>query len=549
MKYDKVSRRHFLQGASGSLMALPILPSLLTSEAYAQAMDTQRFFVLVGVGHGGTGYNKDWYPSAFIDNLNSTAFTKSTLLPSGGQNGIAHIVRSAKLSNLLTADPGHDGGNVDNGQQRLSYILGSFLNPYLNKLNFLAGIDGGMHYYGHSYGVYGGSLGPKGAVDKFIWPTVDQFLANSSKFYVDRNAISVPVLNMSRMSYIENGVRYPDTSGGIDGMYNALFSKYQTTTDPKILADRSRRSFLVDRVLEDFNRLIKGSTGLARRISSEDKDRLEQHTQFLFEVQKKYQSLVNTCTDVVRPTAPGFDGFYQPYYSDTRFNKNSTTPEADQLKNWDILTDLLAAAFACGATRIANLNGSTDFFLYKGDYHQEIVHQHENTRFAQLTHNKNHRWQTQHIFGSIVRKLDAINAGSGQTLLDKGVVALMHEAGTSTHSHNNLGCVLAGSSNGFFKTGNFVDFRNHDNLGLLLPYKTADDDLRRPGVPMQRLYANVVQSYGFTPAEYTRNGRKGFSGDQQEAPLYNGSVLNPQKHLPYPMEMINSFDDKLPIIT
>jgi hypothetical protein len=351
------------------------------------------------------------------------------------------------------------------------------------------------------------------------------------------------------MSYIENGVRYPDTSGGINGLYNALFSKYQTTTDPNVLADRSRRSFLVDRVLEDFNRLIKGSTGFARRISSEDKTRLEQHTQFLFEVQKKYLSVVNTCSDVVRQTAPGFDGFYQPYYSDTRFNKNSTTPAADQIKNWDILTDFLAAAFACGATRIANLNGSTDFFLYQGDYHQDIVHQHENSRTAQLTHNKNIRWQAQYIFGAIVRKLDAISAGNGQTLLDKGTVAFMHEAGTSTHSHNNLGCVIAGSSNGFFKTGNFVDYRNLENLGLLLPYKTPDDNLRRPGVPMQRLYANVVQSYGFTPAEYTRNGRKGFSGDQQDAPLYNGSNLNPQRHVPYPVEMINSFDDKLPIIT
>lgn len=532
MKYSKKSRRHFLQGVGGSLMALPILPSLLTSEAHAQALDTQKFLVLIGSDHGGTGVNKDWFPGPFIDNPTSNIFTPTTLIPAGGQNRIAHTIRSARLSNLMTTGAGHDGGNIDNGQQRLSFVLGSFLNPYISKLNMLVGVDGGMVYLGHSHSLTGGAIST--FPETPTWPTLDQFLANSPKFYADRSALSVPVLNLGHIGYSwqNNGVKYPQTGYSIATIYNELFSRYQNSTNTQILADKARRSFLMDRVLEDFRRLVNGTTGYARRISSVDKQRLSQHAENMFETERKYRSVVNTCSDVVRPTVSGYDGFDY-----TRFPNQAAYNNA-----WDMLTDLLAAAFSCGATHLANLSGVNDYFLHTGDYHQEIAHQCTNSRSAQLTHNRNLRWQTEHMFAAVVRKLDAIDAGNGQTLLDRGLVMHLHEAGPTTHDNNSLGCIMAGSANGFFSTGNFVDLRNLQNLAVMNIYDPQNPFLRA-GVPLQRLNANILQAFGHVPADYRRNNRPGYGGDQTAPPpSSNGYYL-------YPTEMVNSFDTKLPLIT
>ncbi|MBY0384733.1 DUF1552 domain-containing protein [bacterium] len=530
MKYQKQTRRHFLQGVGGSLMTLPILPSLLTSEAHAQAMATQQFLVLIGTDHGGTGLNKDWFPGAFIDNPTSSAFTSSLLLPAG-QNGYPHNIRSARLSNLMTSSLGHDGGNVDNGQQRISFILGSYLNPYLSKINLLVGIDGVMANSGHSHSLTGGarSIFPNSPT----WPTMDQFLASSPKFYVDRSAISTPVLQVShlRYSWLNNGVQSPNTGDRVSSIYNELFSRYQNTNNTQILAEKARRTFLMDRVLEDFRRLVNGTTGYARRISSVDKQRLSQHAEFMFETERKYRSVVNTCSDVTAPAGG----------SGLSFDPSDYPNIADYNRAWDMLTDLLAAAFSCGATRLANLSGHCEPFLYSGDYHQGIAHQCQ-IRANQLIHNRSLRWQTENMFGAVVRKLDAIDAGNGQTLLDRGVVIHLHEAGPTTHDMNSMGCVIAGSGNGFFNTGNFVDFRNLQNRAIMNIYDPQNPFLKA-GVPLPRLCANIIQAFGHVPADYRRNGRPGYGSDETPPPA------NPAGQFLYPTEMISSLDTKLPVIT
>ncbi len=535
MKYDPMSRRFFLQGVGGSLMALPLLPSLMPSTAAAQSIQRQKFFVVITVDHGGTGFNRDWYPAPFIDNLNSNQFTQTTFIPSGGQNSIPHVIRSARLTNLLSTDPGHDGGNVDNGQQRLSFILGSYLNPYLSKLNMYAGLDGGMIYYGHSRAVSAGSI--YGVDQRVVWPTVDHFLATSSRFYLNREAISIPVVSQGGYSQLGDGVSFPNTSDSLSGIYDALFSRYQNNQNATELASRAKRSFLIDRVLEDYQRIVNGNNTLSRRISSADKMRLSQHSEHMFEVEQKYQNLINSCSEYARPSITNPSGFWPGLYS----------TQADYTRTWDVFTDMLATAFSCGATQIANLSGDISHFLHRGDYHQEIAHQHTNSRTAQLTHNRNIRWQAEHIFGAMVRKLNNIDVGNGQTLLDRGLVTFMHEAGTNTHDHNNLGCVTAGSLDGFFNTGNFVDYRNLQNLGLLWDWTPANESLARPGIPLQRFYSNVLQGYGIPPQEFRRNNRPGYGADQ-DAPSYNSTRTNPNRHIPYPVELVSRFDERLPIV-
>ena len=207
-----------------------------------------------------------------------------------------------------------------------------------------------------------------------------------------------------------------------------------------------------------------------------------------------------------------------------------------------MLTDLLAIAVSCGATRLATLSGHNETFLHSGDYHHEIAHLTNSSRAIQLKHNRSLRWQTEHMFGAVVRKLDAIDAGNGQTVLDRGVVMHLHEAGPTTHDMNSQGCIIAGSGNGYFQTGNFVDFRNLQNPAVMNIYDPQNPFLKA-GVPLPRLCANIIQAFGHVPADYRRNGRAGYGSDETPPPRSsNGSYL-------YPAEMINSLDTKLPLIT
>ena len=52
--YDKVSRRQFLRGAGGAVLALPLLPSLLPRDVEAQALaqaSAERYFVHMTTWH------------------------------------------------------------------------------------------------------------------------------------------------------------------------------------------------------------------------------------------------------------------------------------------------------------------------------------------------------------------------------------------------------------------------------------------------------------------------------------------------------------------
>jgi hypothetical protein len=91
MLYDRLSRRHFLQGLGASL-TLPLLPSLM-GRAEAQTMTLPRFFVTTWVGHGGIS-TENAYP------LDATStLTDTTIYPASGSNP-AHVARSARLVDL-----------------------------------------------------------------------------------------------------------------------------------------------------------------------------------------------------------------------------------------------------------------------------------------------------------------------------------------------------------------------------------------------------------------------------------------------------------------
>jgi len=538
MKYDKINRRYFLQGLGGSLLALPILPSILP-KAHAQSIPALKYLVMLGSGHGGVGNIGDWGPMAGLD-PNSPLLSQLMMYNAEGPTNPAHMVRHASLSTLLTTNTGHLGGNVDNGQARLSYILGSFLNPHLDKMNFFNGIDIGTFYSGHHWGVFGGNLSapvnnPDARMTLEQWPTLDQFLAASTKFYPSPDQISLKTItNNSQMSHASDGTRLPATAATIDRFYSAIFDKFESSSSPAEVARREKKNYLVDRVYEDFKRLTTGSSAAARRISSVDKRRVEKQVSDLFDVQNKYKNFISSCGDVSGPR-------------DRIFVSNDSRNPAGVgvFEAFELLNDLIASAFSCGATKASGIMLPTAPLGWSGSYHQEVVHQHTTDPMMQLEHNKNLRANAERIVTDLVSKLDAVSVdGQSGSILDNGLVAWTHECGRITHQHNNVGLVTFGSLGGHFNTGNYVDYRNHDNFGL----RGNTTSIRRPGIPIPRFWANIIQGFGFNPAEYERNGNPGY-GDSSLITYTGGRTVNTNDHIPYPSRVMNSLSDKLPVIT
>lgn len=532
MKYNKLTRRFLLQGVGGSLLTLPLLPSVMP-KAHAALAPKDKFLVMLGSGHGGTGEFGDWIPKNVIDS--NSMLSNHTLFPSGGENNIDYIIRHAKLNALLTADPSHAGGNVDSGLNRLSYILGSFFNPYLNKMNLFRGIDGGTFYSGHSRGMFSGNIqaavnNPTAAARMAPWPSLDQFLANSPKFYTDQSLISQKtVTNDITMGHKGDGTLIPATAWRLNTLYTALFDKYDKTITPAELAKRNRKEYLVDRVYNDYKRFLTGAHGPARRISSVDKLRVEEHVANLYDIQNKYKNVINSCGDVAKITDNSSFGLY-----------HGPTSES-----FDIMSDMLASAFSCGATRLFNVYMLDNPLRYAGNYHQDIAHGSSTDSDAQLTHNKSFRWQAENVVAKIVKKLDAISVdGQSGSILDNGLVMWTHECGPVTHNHDSIGFTTFGSLGGHFKTGNYVDYRNLENRG----FWGSREGTTRPGIPIQRMWANIIQGFGFNRSEYERNGKPGYSDTSEN--VYPKSPTRENKgHNAYPARVMNSLSDKLPIIT
>jgi hypothetical protein len=169
---DGVSRRIFLRGAGGALLAIPFLQSLLPKAAEAQAATApKRFIVFKSFS---TQLIKQWYPT-FSGNGYTLKNSKyqdsradgSTLLTQKLVSGMPYSW--APLSDLQTPSG-------------ISGILGPKLNPFLDKLTLIRGLDF-LPSVNHNFG---GLLGNFSSCTKATpcdadlladVPTIDQVLA------------------------------------------------------------------------------------------------------------------------------------------------------------------------------------------------------------------------------------------------------------------------------------------------------------------------------------------------------------------------------------
>jgi hypothetical protein len=496
-------RRLFLRGAAGAVMALPLLESLLPREAAAQAATApKRLIVLKSFS---TQLIKEWYP-AFQGNgyaLKNSKYTDSrgdgtTLLTSKLASGLPYTW--APLSDFKTA----------NG---ISGILGPKLNPFLDKLTLIRGLDflpAVNHNYGGLLGNYSSCTNatPCDADSLPDVPTIDQVLAYSKKFYSQvpgQRALHVSQGVVDSISFSNGGVAgAPVTQqkarANPRDAYNDLFAGAASPA-PSTPAGPNPDALLVDTVLDQYRALRKSP-----RLSGDDKQRVDQYVTLITEVQAKLGPRpMLACTKPVEPAS---------------LDNNQGTDPKDITTKWDLFLDLVTAAVMCDRTRIITIGvhkalgpgpdpASTTPI---GHYHSEdasggtwhgLAHDFGNENSRRMLKGIN-AWVADEVFAKLLGKLDVPELGD-KTLLDNSLVYWGNELGFN-HIGYSVPCLLAGSAGGYLKTGRYLDYIDWDGHA----YFSQEDGNVIKGIPHNQFLVTVLQAMGLSPADYEQNGQPGY---------------------------------------
>ncbi len=423
--YDKVSRRQFLRGAGGAVLALPLLPSLLPREVEAQALaqaSSERYFVHMTTWHA--VFQKSYY-GALLDTAPDATMD---------HGGIA--VRSARL-------PWRTEGNLT----VLSDILRAPSTLWTERLRGLTNVINGLDFargVGHNRG---GSLGGSDTD-----PTIDQVMAAAKSFYPSTVAQPVIVRNpVSRSRYDKSTVETQAAAESNVKLFDRLFknASSSTTTSPPA----QEEVVLVDRVREHANLVMNDPS-----CSADCRTRLGDYLDMLSQVETKVQATVTsnfqrpaTDTQALEQAA----GFY---------GTPSMQVQCEQLWN-----DIVVAAFAAGISRIYVCGPATYTFGPEPEHTWHGAYAHSQDDPVMLAgFNAAVQRQFQGAVLDMASKLDQVKTADGATLLDKALVASSFEMGSGGHpGHHHNRCiptVSIGNAGGYFRTGLSLDYRDMNSF-------------------------------------------------------------------------------------
>ena len=281
------SRRLFLRGVGGTLLALPILPSLLTPrEALAQTAAANKCFVHFRTPHGGVSSANMWPSDAAL---------KETL-------PYTHEIRRGQL--VATTNGAGDAA--------ISPVLtakASALSPaVVAKMNILRGLDIPMymaHNFGGALGYYDSDKKTPGDAARDHRPNHGvlagvlperQFGPAAQR---GRRARATAARSDTRLRGCDRPGVSTSAIGGTESS-QGLFDTLLEGTSSMASSSGPARPPVADRILDSYKRLRNGN----KRLSTEDKVRLDQHMNAVAELQRRMATTVTAgCQVPTRPTA------------------------------------------------------------------------------------------------------------------------------------------------------------------------------------------------------------------------------------------------------
>jgi hypothetical protein len=480
----KIGRRHFLTGLGGFALAIPFLPSLEKAASAGSAAARPNFFYL-GSDHGGS-WDNNFFPSS--------------ALPNSVEAVPGHTVSSGALA-----------ATISDGKASLSSVLNassaSLSSALVGKMNVLRGLDVPW-YIAHNTGLHLGNFARNdgNGGDNLVVaalgmrPTIDQIMANSPAFYsatdIATTKLRSMIMNSGRQlswsfAVPDQGVQSAVQSvQGVNSslqLFNGIFGGDQ-------MAGPAPRPPVVDKILANYKSLREGNS----RLSAADKARLDTHIAMLAQLQSSLNARV-ACTT---PSTPTDDA-----------NKHQSGSKADTALYGQLWMDVVAAAFACGASRIGVLGfGDTAGFSdYSGtDWHHDVAHQwYLDQQQGWLV--QSYQGLFEQVFVYLAAKLDQLDAGNGQTVLDNSLLVWSQECGMETHASYGVPVVTFGGAAGALNTGLYCDYRQNGQAAAVInPYQNAGDMssaalngyLTYPGLLYDQWLATAIQLMNVQTSEF-----------------------------------------------
>lgn len=472
-KNTKLTRRQVLLGVGGATLALPILPSLMTKTAYGQdpAIPVLRRLFWLTTDHG-AAYESSMFPS-------------TSLLSPAGNIFSDHAYKTGALQSPV------------NGETRvLSKVLSAnasrFTDTLQSKMNVLYGLDVPF-YINHNTGLHMGNYARHDSNDMAKLehrPTIDQIMAWSDSFYPTLDGIKERSMILGGRPISWNWSSPATQSGSVENVRGTRSSRemFNRIFVPPNEAEDEQRKPVVDKVRESYS-LLRNSNS---RLSVADKRRLDDHMDRIAELERRLTT-VASCSGVTVPTQDAQDHWQND--------------PAEVKLYCQLMVDVVVAAFTCGTSRIAalGLDETARFVSYSGDWHQNVAHQwtlEESQSQIVTSYQRVFEW----LYLDLAAKLD-VEEANGTTYLDNTLMAWSQESGMETHASMTIPVITFGSAGGFFKTGQFLDFRRTEDTGSRHIINNTEQYC---GLLYAQWLATVLQSMGVTPAEFERWGHKGY---------------------------------------
>jgi hypothetical protein len=396
-------------------------------------------------------------------------------------------------------------GSVRSVSPILSADSSRFTEQLLSKMNVLRGIDVPF-YIAHNQGMHLGNYarndgnGADGkAVQPFKRPTIDQIMAWSPSFYDNLAQIKERVMQIGDQQISWNYSDPEAKTGDIQSirgnwsskqLFDRIFVESQPTTEPVM-----RRQPIVDRVLESYKKLRNGNS----RLSSFDRQRLDDHIARIAELERKLTAMAPpsaSCSGITPPT------------DDSRSHVEGLDFEnASALAR--LVNDVMVAGFMCGTSRIGLFAyGSTNPLVsFTGDWHEGVAHKWQNEA-SQAVLVPSYQKTFEHMLLDLAAKLD-VEEAPGMTYLDNSLLVWTQESGQSSHDAISVPIVTFGSAAGYFKTGQYLDYRRNGNKDSLVTLRGEVPQMYL-GVLYSQWLSTVLQSMGIPASEYELWDHKGY---------------------------------------
>ncbi len=462
MKWNRMTRRHFLQGAGNTMLALPFLESLAPKYALAQTAPQLNFIGVAGYygEYRISGKTSQLMPPSLVKNGGLTTLGGVAFNQIAGTGG-SHAVHWKLLSELAAANGG-----------KISDLIDTKYNPYLSKMNLTMGIDHLAALTSHHYGMFGGwHTADNGAPPM---ASLDQVLAYSPTFYKNAALRGRSVVYCAASSDTSEGTSF--TFADPSNMKSSAINRTSSVFfNPATLWDRYFAgqgtvanpfgSLLVSKVRSDYQSLLNN-----RKLGSEDKSRLKRHYDLLAVTEQEVNAVKAVCGEL-RPA--------------TNFADRSLILKAINSVNVSLMACGLAHTFLAHATATSisanwddahnwsheGLDGETDQILNQTTYDKLL---------------RQHRLILEDICLDLTQKLDAVG------LLGNSLILWVQEHNKKGHEGVGVPTMMFGGAGGAFTTGKYIDYCNKA--------MTAPDECM-PGYPMNQLFSNVLQAMGLPVTE------------------------------------------------